>query len=917
MMKLSLAPKSSFRKKMVIYGAILSIVSVLITTLTCYYVSNKLLLDQFQYVNGIATNAAIEKTNTYLGEIASIINLSMKFEYFDRIINPTNLDAYQQIDMKNNYKAYLQNMILYNDKIDALIVINRNTENFTISVNSVGKNYNEYHSGAFFSLVQQYAENNPLSQFFLNKYHEGNYKRIAIISPVKEPYSNIVQAFVVIVLSEKLMEDLQFSGDQILITDNTGTSATLVESNDGSLNQSRFTFNNQLNFDGWEISNTFTYNKIQKTILDNLFQNLIIGGLCFFISMLLFHVAGKRLVYPLVQMEEQIATLNHNKVENRPIFVPSKKVSFRHKLLFLYSILVTIPVIFITISSYTSSTSIAESKIGSVFEYSANILYQQIEFSFQNYIRTIIEISTVNKNIQKDMHDLASPDIENKLQLELNSIMLSDSLLGGEIANISIYDTSYNLICSSTFGHPFMTREDVRKDLDFIKGHFGTMLWRSYPVAYFNTSCIRVGMQIRDSTEERAGTPLGYILVDYGTNDIQSMLNNFFQYSDVTVSINDSLGMDALKMDADSYFNGILEKGNTHITIPLNNLRISFNSNGDSYLALFKKFKENGWFLVFLIKNFNENSQILYYSISVLIGLLLLSFVFSYGFSSILSTNISTLMKTVQKVKSGDMSVRYKGKFKDEIGELGNSFNNMLDRLNKLIEEKYISEVKTKDAEIKMKEYELNLLQAQINPHFLYNTLKTVQYMVFSHDERAEHMIKLLINLFRTGMIKGEKLVSVREEMEHIRIYIEIQKMRFSDKFTVNYDIPDDILRLQILKLTIQPIVENAIYHGLEVNEGKGIINITAIRSGKKILFTVYDNGIGISEEKLFELKNQLLGKKDGRSIGLTNVHERIKLYFGEEYGLVIDSVSGHGTTVQIWLPMLEDTIMKEVKKTD
>ena len=908
--------KGLFEKRLVLFGAVLSAVSVVITAFTCHFVSYSVILNQFEYVNRIATSAAAEKTNTYLGEIANIINLSMKSPYFNTIIDSDNLSPNQIVSVQQNYTAYLRDMILYNDKIDALIVVKEDTNVFISAANSVGKEYAKYRLPEFYSSIRKYSQENPASQFFLDKYEERDYERIAIICPVLEPYGSGVRACIVAVLSRKLSQDLSSSGNRIILTDNIGNSAVLVDISNGKPSDDRFIYSNSLNFMGWTISNIYTFENIYRIILENLFCNLYIGAACFLLSLILLFFTGRKLVAPVKRMEEQIKLLNRNDIENRPITFRPRKISLRESMFLIYSIMVTIPVILITGNSYISSKSIVESKIGSVFEYSAESLYKQLDFIFHNYGSTAIEISMVNQTIQSYMRDLTSPDVGEKMQNELNEVILSNNLLGRKIANISVYDTSYRLICSSTYGHPFTTRLDNKKDLDYISNNFGSQLWRSYPDMYFNLNCFRVGMQIRDvSSNAGAGKLLGYILIDYQADNIQTMLNSFLQYSNVQVGLIDSSGTVMMKTGMESNLDSLLKQGK--VDLSKGNGRDSFSSDGVNYLTVFMEFANNGWKLVFLLKNFNENRQILYYSIAVLSGLLLLSFVFSYGFSRILSINILKLVKTVRHVKAGELGVRFYSRTRDEISELGNSFNEMLDRLNQLIEEKYISEVRAKDAELKMKEYELNLLQAQINPHFLYNTLKTAQYMVFSKDSRAEQMIKLLIKLFKTGVSKGEKLVSVKEEIEHVRTYIDIQQMRFSNKFKVNYAIDENIMNLKILKLTIQPIVENSIYHGLELAEGEGIIDITATKTEDRLEFVIRDNGIGIAEEKLKEIKDQLNGIKAGKSIGLLNVHERIRLYFGAEYGLDIESKIGNGTTVRVLLPNLTEETVQMVKKTN
>jgi len=327
------------------------------------------------------------------------------------------------------------------------------------------------------------------------------------------------------------------------------------------------------------------------------------------------------------------------------------------------------------------------------------------------------------------------------------------------------------------------------------------------------------------------------------------------------------------------------------------------------YMVIEREIKLNEWKLIFVIpmkEYLKENRAFFLTSTAIVLSLLVLCFLFSYCFSFFLGRNIETLLNVVQEVKGGNLDIRFESRTKDEIGELGNTFNEMLERMNQIIDEKLKYEIKAKDAELTAKKYELNLLQAQINPHFLYNTLKTVQYMIFLKDDQAEKMIKLLINLFRTSIAKGEKIITFREELDHVKTYMQIQQIRFTGKFDVYYEIPEDILELYVLKLTLQPIVENAINHGLENCEKNGKLIISAEKHNDCLMINVKDNGIGISAEYLQELKKQMEGNAEGRGIGITNVNERIQLHFGKQYGITIDSKKNHGTTVSLIFPIMD-----------
>jgi two-component system sensor histidine kinase YesM len=251
------------------------VISITLTTLTCYLVTNRLILFQFERVNEIATGAAVEKANTYLGEIANIVSLSMKNEYFDRIISSDESDPYILIKAQKDYEVFLNNLILSNDKVDSVLVVDYNRNIFINASNSVGKSYDKYVSAEFYNQLKKPLLQNSESQFFLDRYKEGNYERLAIISPIFEPYTNEIQAYMVVVLSKNLIEEMQFAGDGIFITDHAGNSAEIsYNQHAGDWAGQKFSFKNSLNYEGWTITNTFTFDKLQKSIHKNLAANL-------------------------------------------------------------------------------------------------------------------------------------------------------------------------------------------------------------------------------------------------------------------------------------------------------------------------------------------------------------------------------------------------------------------------------------------------------------------------------------------------------------------------------------------------------------------------------------------------------------------------------------------------------------------
>lgn len=244
---------------------------------------------------------------------------------------------------------------------------------------------------------------------------------------------------------------------------------------------------------------------------------------------------------------------------------------------------------------------------------------------------------------------------------------------------------------------------------------------------------------------------------------------------------------------------------------------------------------------------------------------------------------------------------------KDEIGVLYHQYNQMIDEINAHIKERYQNRIIVLDSQMKA-------LEAQINSHFLYNTLECINSIAEIEEvERIAVMSKALGDMFRYSIKTESELVTLNEELSHVRNYVSIQKIRFGDKIHVVYDIPENLLEEKILKLIIQPLVENAYYHGLENKKTKGILTIKAVLDEIHIRISISDNGAGIAQDHLEELRNLLrkppqftdLGHRTKQSIGLKNIQSRIQLYYGQNYGITVESVPGQGTEVQIYIPRM------------
>lgn len=322
-----------------------------------------------------------------------------------------------------------------------------------------------------------------------------------------------------------------------------------------------------------------------------------------------------------------------------------------------------------------------------------------------------------------------------------------------------------------------------------------------------------------------------------------------------------------------------------------------------------------GWKVVSVIPNsefsvtFGQMRTLAFFIVGLAIVLLVVANSFV---SSRVANPIKKLEESVKDLEKGqlDLDIYVGGPY--EIQRLGNTIKSVVEQMRGLMDDIL------KEQEQKRKS-EFNALQAQINPHFLYNTLDSIVWMVESEkNTEAISMVTALANLFRISLSKGQNIITIGMELRHAAYYLQIQKVRYKNSFTVHEEIDPQIEEYSTIKLVIQPLLENALYHAMEPMSGEGELVIRAYKENEDIYIEVTDNGLGMTREKVDTLLQgdelPVEGKK-GSGIGLRNVDQRIKLYYGSTYGLEIESELDVGTTVRIHLPALkmDEVLQKEV----
>jgi two-component system sensor histidine kinase YesM len=405
------------------------------------------------------------------------------------------------------------------------------------------------------------------------------------------------------------------------------------------------------------------------------------------------------------------------------------------------------------------------------------------------------------------------------------------------------------------------------------------------------------------------GRPVGYLMISYYETLLESTYKNvnfgdggnfyIIDKNNIIISNKDK-SLLGKKLDAEIWSK--LPNGQEPV------IRTFY---GDRYLVFNHAAQNTDWRLVGILplrEVFSWNKNIFIHNLYILILSFFISLFMAFTFSSRISIPIAALRDKMKQVEAGAFPESISVKSGDEIEELAKSFNSMVKKLKELIEEVYQAEITRQKAEIRQKEAELNTLQAQINPHFLYNTLETINWIaieLLGHDNDISNTVLALSSLLRSTITRGDKIVPVEKQLKEVEEYLFIQKMRYEDKFTVRWNIDQGILQYKMLSMVIQPIVENAIVHGIENIESGGEIVIKGWEHDGDLFFEISDNGVGMDKEKLEEIRKMIDYEESmpSGSIGLRNTHQRLRHYYGENYGLKIDRDTGGWTKVTICAP--------------
>jgi len=595
-------------------------------------------------------------------------------------------------------------------------------------------------------------------------------------------------------------------------------------------------------------------------------------------------------------------------------FSPAKLLGFyrnltiRNKLILVLYVQILIPLIFVGYLSYRNSEQIIKEKST---DYSRDIL-NMIQLRLGDYVNNLVTIS------QDLMHDLL---YDSRLYGILNNTGENKDL-------ISRYE--YENVVNSHLKMVVTSRTEIRSIS--IVTNDGTSYYADDNSRYVSLKNSIPYEQILKSARKSNGKPVWYIVsINKQAKDIYlgRIISNRDDYKEIGLMV-----MQVNRDMFDSVYQGLTGNLKNIAILSAQDEQIASRDPSDSYLfsddfinsisggrgekidkkagtfVSYNSLSNPKWKVVAYVPLdvLYKDAKVLRGNIIVLcvIATLLLSIISIFTAIDIVNP-INRLVKGMKKVQKGESNVYVQDDRKDELGFLNKTFNEMSSEIHHLVNWVYREQLTRKEAELKA-------LQSQINPHFLFNTLEAINWMAqLNNVPEISSTVSDLSDLMEASIGRDDRLITVEEEFRYADKYISLLKRRFEDRIELIKDVQQDVLSVKIPRLLIQPLIENAVYHGIEKSRGKGTINLNANRKDGLVYIEVIDNGPGMDSEELEAINDRLsmdndtyfksLGEKKRRSIGVENVNRRIKLFFGESFGLKIESVQGEYTKAVVVIP--------------
>lgn len=577
----------------------------------------------------------------------------------------------------------------------------------------------------------------------------------------------------------------------------------------------------------------------------------------------------------------------------------TKNRSIRVTILVSYFLvaMVSLAVFAMVAMNYTEKTVLENAE-----EYSLQLINQvnsDID-SYMDYLRNTAVLISSNKDVQEYLFEPVDDKAqEERITAQFRTIMDTRA----DIVNIGIIADNGNYLLNR--GQPKLNENITVDELDWILQAYEkkglTAISSSHVQNVVDGHYEWVVTLSRGLQNKRTQQMEGVFFVDLNYSSISELCAAISLGNRGYIYIVDEDGNLIYHPQQQLLYSGLKQE---KIQEVLNSSKESFvTEDGKLYCA--SKSLDTGWTVVGvaytseLLKNSAETVRIYMFSaLLILLGALALAYVLSNEITKPIK-KLSDSMHEVEKGNFDHVMLEVEGE--NEISRLSSSFNVMTTEIKHLMEQN-VEEQRQK------RKSELMALQAQINPHFLYNTLDSIIWMAeWGKNKEVVLMTSSLAKLLRQSISNQNELVKVEDEVEYTRSYLTIQKMRYKDKLEYEILVEPEILNFKVAKLILQPLAENAIYHGIKYKEGKGKILVEGFRRDQELILRITDDGIGMKPEQLEKIFEKRKTDRKRNGVGVLNVHERLRLYYGQKYGLTFESEWGIGTRVEIHIPYEEE----------
>lgn len=583
------------------------------------------------------------------------------------------------------------------------------------------------------------------------------------------------------------------------------------------------------------------------------------------------------------------------------------RMPFRNRLLAIYGGVILLGMTVLILVADLLVRNISEKQISYSAQQSFSQTYEYLSYKVETVLTTAqtVESNWVVQNIL--LENYTTDKVSNKRQQYMDMCELEDTLQAIGSANGLYVCTLYvdDQLFYSEQDYYFSSLEDLKGNMEFAPLFDGTdsYLWTPpretlNPTNYQYETIISYYKPI---ISKYLNTQIGVQRVSMEASEFSSVLEDALSVQGGLLYIingNDQLiGASDLEQYRTMSGSEIARK-----TVENAGKWEVYGDQDTQYLCYSQAIENTDWMLVAMIPYeaiMQEENTVRGILFSIAFLIIAICGVLIYFFSRSFTRRLSILSNTMHEVEKGNLQVELKTQDSDEIGMLYQAFNYMLRNMNALVKEQYENGKAIKSAELKA-------LQAQINPHFLYNTLDLINWEAMDHNapEIAE-ISRALARYYKISLNRGEDLISLNEELRHVETYVQIQNYRFDNRISLHIDVPEELRRLKIQKIVLQPLVENAILHGMLMLEKgeRGTVTITGWKQSGDLFLTVKDEGVGMPAS---QLRNILTDKPvvDRHGYGIRNIHKRLQLQYGEKYGLHFDSTPGKGTTVTIRIPI-------------